>query len=199
LRRRSARSVLDLGCGVGRHALFLAAEGFDVIGTDASPAGIEAARTAARRAGLGAVFRVEHFLDLRFLDESFDYVVAWNVLYHGDGEVVRNALDGVRRVLRPGGLFQSTMLSKRNAACGVGWEVARDTYVDSSDAGDKGHPHFYCDGRTLMELHHGFEVLELVDIEQGPGAWHWHVLMERTTDSDQMTPSVDRAPISSHE
>lgn len=181
LRRRSARDVLDLGCGVGRHALYLAGEGFNVTGTDASPAGIAEAQGAARRAGLAVSFRVENFLDLSFPDHSFDYVLAWNVVYHGDGNVAARVLDGVRRILRPGGLFQSTMLSKRNTAYGVGEEVARDTYVDPGDPGDKGHPHFYCDARTLVELHHGFEVLYLADVEQLPGAWHWHLLMERTS------------------
>jgi tellurite methyltransferase len=193
LRRRSARDVLDLGCGVGRHALYLASQGFNTFGTDASPAGIEEARAAARRHGLRASFQVENFLDLSFPDQSFDFVLAWNVVYHGDEEIARTALDGVRRVLRPGGLLQSTMLSKRNTAYGVGEEVAPDTYVDPGDPGDKGHPHFYCDARTLVLLHHGFEVLELVDVEQRPGAWHWHLVMERTTPVPGRGGAVDYA------
>lgn len=180
LRRRSVRDVLDLGCGIGRHALYLAAQGFNVTATDASPAGIEEARSTAGGRGLEVSFLVEDFLDLSVPDESFDYVLAWNVAYHGDRNVAAGVLDGVRRVLRPGGLFQSTMLSKRNAAYGVGQEVAPDTYVDPNDPGDKRHPHFYCDARTLLELHYGFEVLEVADVEQLPGAWHWHLLMERT-------------------
>src|SRR3546814_14186692 len=39
LRRRGARSVLDLGCGVGRHACFLAGPGFEVPRLAASPPG----------------------------------------------------------------------------------------------------------------------------------------------------------------
>ncbi|MEM7044826.1 MAG: class I SAM-dependent methyltransferase, partial [Pseudomonadota bacterium] len=36
----SDRRALDLGCGVGRHALALAAIGFDTSAMDASPAGL---------------------------------------------------------------------------------------------------------------------------------------------------------------
>jgi tellurite methyltransferase len=143
LRRRHVRDVLDLGCGIGRHALYLAAEGFNVTGTDASPAGIEEAQSTAERRGLEVSLQVQDFLDLSLPDQSFDYVLAWNVAYHGDRNVAAVVLDGVRRVLRPGGLYQATMLSKRNAAYGVGQEVAPDTYVDPDDQGDKGHPHFY--------------------------------------------------------
>ncbi len=35
--------VLDIGCGPGRHALYLQAEGFDVLGIDASPLAIKVA------------------------------------------------------------------------------------------------------------------------------------------------------------
>src|SRR5256886_14575005 len=36
--------VLDLGCGPGRHALFLQRKGFDVVGVDASPTQVALAR-----------------------------------------------------------------------------------------------------------------------------------------------------------
>lgn len=41
-----ARTVLDLGCGSGEHARFLAAQGFSVTGVDASPSQLAAARAA---------------------------------------------------------------------------------------------------------------------------------------------------------
>ena len=47
LHARGARRVLDLGCGVGRHALLLAEHGFDVEAIDGSPAGLAAVRETA--------------------------------------------------------------------------------------------------------------------------------------------------------
>src|SRR5512136_1126185 len=38
-----SRRVLDLGCGPGEHARFLASRGFDVVGVDASPSMIQKA------------------------------------------------------------------------------------------------------------------------------------------------------------
>src|SRR5208337_3257051 len=52
LRLRSADTVLDLGCGIGRHSLLLASEGFAVCSLDASAAGLEIARTNAKHAKL---------------------------------------------------------------------------------------------------------------------------------------------------
>jgi hypothetical protein len=34
--------------------------------------------------------------------------------------------------------------------------------------------------RDLLELHPGFEVIELEDVEQAPGHHHWQYLLERT-------------------
>lgn len=48
----ASRSLLDLGCGTGEHARFLASEGFAVTGVDASPVQL----AAAREAGGGPAF-----------------------------------------------------------------------------------------------------------------------------------------------
>ena len=111
-------------------------------------------------------------------------MLSFNVLYHGDPEIVRQAVAEIRRVLRPGGIFQGTMLSKRNAGFGVGAEVAPDTFVrdagDDMDDSDNVHPHFYCDAAGLVALYDGFELLSLRDeLHKKPGSWHWHLVAER--------------------
>jgi tellurite methyltransferase len=52
LHARGARRVLDLGCGVERHALLLAEHGFDVEAIDGSLAGLAVVREAAAARGL---------------------------------------------------------------------------------------------------------------------------------------------------
>src|SRR5579859_1362763 len=46
LRTAPSRRILDLGSGTGEHARFLASNGFDVVGVDASPAMIEKSRSS---------------------------------------------------------------------------------------------------------------------------------------------------------
>ncbi|MBV9324162.1 MAG: class I SAM-dependent methyltransferase [Chloroflexi bacterium] len=179
MRERGLSRVLDVGCGIGRHAHYLATQGFACVGVDASESGLAYAREQASGSRVRVDYRVGTFYDLAFPDLSFDAVVAWNVLYHGDGEVARRAIDGIERVLAPGGLYVGTMLSRRNVQYGRGREVAADTFVVDGDPGDKGHPHFYCSTATLIGLHRGFEVLDLRDRAQTPGAFHWEFTMER--------------------
>jgi SAM-dependent methyltransferase len=179
LRVRGFKRVVDVGCGIGRHALYLAEQGFNCVGVDASETGLEFARAEAGRARLDVTYRVGPFYALDFADGSFDAVVAWNVIYHGDRDLARRAADEFARVLVPGGLYVGTMLSKRNLGYGIGREVRPDTFVVDDATTDKIHPHLYVNSRDLLELHRGFEVLGLEDVEQAPGQHHWQFTLQR--------------------
>ena len=176
---RGARRALDLGCGVGRHALALAGIGFEVDALDGSESGLaDLGRSAS---DLGLQVRTHHGLmtDLPFADGEFDYLLSFNVIYHGDPEIVARTLAEIRRVLRPGGTLQLTMLSKRNVNYGMGEEIAPNTFVDPGADDDKVHPHFYCNAGELVSLLQGFEIVSLFDNEHKPGHWHWHAVAER--------------------
>jgi SAM-dependent methyltransferase len=179
LRARGAETVLDLGCGVGRHALFLAEAGFRVEAIDGSPVGIaEAGRSAAAR-GLCLSLREAPADALPFPDGAFDYVLSWNVIYHGNQGDVGRRLAEIWRVLRPGGLYQGTMLPTRNSNYGLGRRIAPDTFVNDAIE-ERAHPHFYCDAAGVVALFAGFELLSLTQREhKKPGSWHWHILAER--------------------
>ena len=114
---------------------------------------------------------------------SFDHVLAWNVIYHGDESVVRRAVAEVARVTRSGASFMATMLSARRLpheqAKSNGREISRNTWVFDGP-GDKIHPHYFCSAPDLLGLLWGFEVVTLYDRPHvQPGSWHWHLLAER--------------------
>ncbi len=172
-------TVLDIGCGVGRHALALARLGCRVTAIDGSANGLDFARSQAQAEKLDIDFRESSMLALPLPDRSCDYVLAWNVIYHGDSDVVRRCIDEIRRVLKPGGIYQGTMLSKRNSRYGKGAEVAQNTFVIHEES-DKAHPHFYCNAAELVDLFHGFELQSLSDLpHQKPGSYHWHLVADR--------------------
>jgi tellurite methyltransferase len=186
LRGRGVRRVLDLGTGMGRHTLALAANGFDVWGLDASRSGVRHVGGESTGVGLRVALVVGTFLELPFPASSFDFVLAWNVLYHGDSASTGQAIAEVARVLRPGGLYLGTMLSKRNAQYGAGREISPNTFVQDGSLGDRRHPHLYCNAAELLALHADFEPLTLEDRDQAdsrlPAQYHWEFLMEKVPD-----------------
>ena len=96
-----AAHVVDLGCGDGMLVHFLLEAGYThVTGIDGS------AEQVARAHGLG-LFEVKQGEIDRFLehagDESIDAVILMDVLEHLTRNELFTVLDGVLRVLRPGG------------------------------------------------------------------------------------------------
>ena len=179
-RERGAQRALDLGCGVGRHTVYLAQQGISTAGVDASEEALTHTGAALTAAELPVDVHYALMSDLPFPDGAFDLVLSWNVIYHGSGEDVRRTLAEIRRVLRPGGLYLGTMLSKRNARFGEGDEVAPDTFVITGQDDDKAHAHFYCSQTELTRLLAGFALLTLDEAEHGkPGSYHWHLIAER--------------------
>jgi cyclopropane fatty-acyl-phospholipid synthase-like methyltransferase len=100
-----ADHVLDVGCGSGGPALFLAREiGCRVTGVDVSEAGIRAGLALVREAGMEdkvCLRRADVREPLPFPEEAFDVIVCMDTMCHLPD---RCRLFGEwRRVLRPGG------------------------------------------------------------------------------------------------
>jgi malonyl-CoA O-methyltransferase len=93
-------SILDVGCGTGRHAIRLAAAGALVHAIDFSPAMLAQARA---KPGSERVTFHNHDLStpLPFADQSFDRVVSGLVLEHIPD--LSGFFREMRRVCRPGG------------------------------------------------------------------------------------------------
>jgi SAM-dependent methyltransferase len=102
--------VLDVGCGSGGPAVFLAREaGCSVTGIDVNEAGIGAGLSLVREAHLEERVRLRQ-ADVReplpFADRTFDALVCMDVMCHLPDR--RRLFSEWRRVLRPGGRFLYT-------------------------------------------------------------------------------------------
>jgi 2-polyprenyl-3-methyl-5-hydroxy-6-metoxy-1,4-benzoquinol methylase len=96
---------IDLGCGEGDNAIFLAQHGFDVTAVDFAPSAITKARRKADAAGVEVQFLVDDLTDLRSVQGQFDLLVDYGTL---DDLGFRQRALYVRNVVplaRPGAQF----------------------------------------------------------------------------------------------
>jgi ubiquinone/menaquinone biosynthesis C-methylase UbiE len=117
---RAPLNVLDLACGVGRHSLIFAAQGFNVTGLDFSKPYLREARKAARKAGHDIRFVHGDIRHLRqhFAFGGFDLVVSmfnsFGYFRHRRDDF--RVLKEVYRTLAPGGALVLNTLNGEGVA-----------------------------------------------------------------------------------
>ncbi len=113
--------VLEVGCGTGTNALYLARQGFDVLGVDVSEKAIGLAQ-----AKLGATQLPCRFVTLDFLSQNvsgapFDLVFDRGCFHSFDAAEARSRFAShVARVLAPRGMWVSVIGSTEGPARDVG-------------------------------------------------------------------------------
>jgi SAM-dependent methyltransferase len=103
--------TIDLGCGGGRHSIFMAGRGLRVCGIDRSLVGIAHAKQWAKREMLHACFQTGDLRMLPYRSESFGGLVAWESVFYGDCARVMQSIAEAFRILRPGGRFLISLKS----------------------------------------------------------------------------------------
>ncbi|MEU2609900.1 class I SAM-dependent methyltransferase [Streptomyces albus] len=164
-REAGVRTVLELGTGHGRDALYFAREDFNVQATDFSATGLEQLREAARMQGVDAriTTAVHDVRDpLPWPDASVDAVFAHMLLCMAlSTEEIRAAVGEIRRVLRPGGTLVYTVRHTGDAHYGTGTAHGDDIYEHGGYA-----VHFF--DRALVDaLAEGWTVSDVHAFEEG--------------------------------
>ena len=99
-----SKTILDLGCGTGRHALYLAKKGYEVTGIDGAKGMIDVAKQQSLQSGLSNVsFIVLDSESFSLKPESYDAVVCSSVLEYVQND--KMLLCNLVKVLRPGGVL----------------------------------------------------------------------------------------------
>ncbi len=113
--------ALDLGCGTGTNALYLAAHGWEATGVDFVPAAIEQARIKARRSGLEAQFVRGDVTGLAGLGVRgpFDLVVDIGCFHAVPASGREAYARGVASLTRPGATFMMFAFARLPCSCGL--------------------------------------------------------------------------------
>lgn len=100
--------ALELGCGNGRNAIFLARQGFSVEGIDYSKTAIEWARDRITEAGVSVLLRHQSVFELKLEDGTYDLVYDSGCFHHIAPHRRSRYVERVVNALKPGGWFGLT-------------------------------------------------------------------------------------------
>ena len=173
-KRRKTRHVLDLGCGAGRHCIYLAKNGFDVAGVDVSMSALRLAKEWAGQEDLKNLkFARASMTHIPFSDCQFDAVISVSVIHHAVKKDIEKTLDEVHRILSKNGLFLANLTSVDDPRYGAGQKVEIDTFRTLEAFEEKRFEelHHYFTEREVSELLDCFAKVEVELLKDRPHYW----------------------------
>src|SRR5262245_23284078 len=127
--------ALDIATGKGRNAIFLAERGFQVVGIDISPVGLEMARRTAQEKCLAIDWQEADLECVELPKEHYDLVVNLNYLQ-------RSLVPQIKNTLKPGG-----------------WVIFETYLTDQSKIGDPINPDYLLLHNELLHFFRDFRIL----------------------------------------
>ena len=152
--------AIDLGCGAGNYAIYLASVGFDVTGVDISPSAITLAEANAKQKGVACRFVAADVLGgLANFSDTFDFAYDWSLLHHVFSEDRKHYVEIVHRLLVPAGKYLSVCFSEKDTGfVGTGQfrktSIGTTLYFSSED-----------DLRSLFEPYFKVTTLKTIQVE----------------------------------
>jgi len=113
-KKQGVKTVLDLGCGSGRHTVYLAKHGFRVYGIDIAPKGIKMTKDWLEKQNLEANLKIGSiYKRLPYKDDFFDAVISTQVIHHERIQNIRKAIKEIEKILKPKGLIFITVRKRK--------------------------------------------------------------------------------------
>lgn len=182
------KKFLDLGCGLGRHSVMFAKNGFDVSCFDISENAIDRTKAWCEEEGLKCDYKIGDMLSLPYEDNSFDCMLCRNVISHTDTEGMKVIINEIYRVLKESGECYLTLGSKDTWGFKQeNWPLKDpNTRLKMEEGPEYMTPHFYADYQLCMDLFKIFEILniyQVTDYYESNGktydSYHYHLLIKK--------------------
>ena len=159
------QKVLDLGCGKGRHALLFSREGFEVTALDISEDIVKTLKEKNDEEKLNIKTVRGDMVDLPFEDNSFDALIAYNVISHTDSVGIQKIIRELKRVVHPGGEMFLTFCSKESEHFkNPLFRIDENTIIKNVQGPEEGVPHYYSDKDSLERLLEDVEIMDMVHL-----------------------------------
>ncbi|MFJ7935331.1 class I SAM-dependent methyltransferase [Sporosarcina sp. NPDC096371] len=153
-------SALELGCGPGRNAIYLAEQGCTVDAVDLSEPSLQWATERAQERNLSVNFIHKNIFDITIKDETYDIVYDSGCFHHIAPHRRMDYIHLVQKALKPGGYFSITCFVQGGELGGADisdWDV----YTLRSLNGGLGFTE-----EKLRMIFHDFEEIEIRKMKQ---------------------------------
>lgn len=166
-KKKGAKKVLDLGCGSGRHIVYLAKRGFEVYGIDIAPEGIKITKDWLRKEKLKANLKIGNiYKKLPYPNNFFDALISTQTLHHNRIGNIRKLIKEMERILKPGGFIFITV-SKKKSIKDIPKEkmwkikfIAPRTFIPLSH-NEKGLIHYQFNKKLLRKEFKNFKIYDI--------------------------------------
>ncbi|MFH1669788.1 MAG: class I SAM-dependent methyltransferase [Candidatus Woesearchaeota archaeon] len=160
-KKRGYIRILDLGCGTGRHSIYLAQQGFSVYATDISKTGIEILKKNAKTKNLSNIrYAVHDMTKVPYEDNFFDAIICVFAMGHGLLDDAKKTIDEMFRVLKPQGTVITEFMSVKDKTYGKGEEIEKNTFIGSME-GEEDIPHHYFSDKEINTLFSKFSKIKI--------------------------------------
>lgn len=162
LKKKGVKNVLDLGCGSGRHTVYLAKHGFKVYGIDIAPKGIKIAKDWLKEEKVKADLKIGSiYRKLPYQDNFFDAVISTQTIHHERIKNVRKAIKEVERVLKPKGLLFVTVPKGRKEVYGKRIKLIEPRTWLPLEGREEGLPHYLYIKNLLKKDFNRFKIYDI--------------------------------------
>lgn len=157
--------ILDLGCGTGRHLIYIKEHGFNGYGADISKIGLNITKNRLKQRKLECNLIRGHMNFLPFDNRSFDAVICINTLYHQKLEGIQRTIFEIYRILKRGGLLLTNFLTRRTYSYEKGKKIEENTFLPNEGI-ERGVLHHFTDKKEIEQLFKNFTNYTLRLIEK---------------------------------
>ncbi|MGA3599572.1 class I SAM-dependent methyltransferase [Lysinibacillus agricola] len=149
--------VLELGCGAGRNAIYLAKQGCSVVGVDVSDRALQLAQERVDEANINVELIGSNIFELDLQEESFDFIYDSGCFHHIAPHRRVTYIELIHTLLKPNGYFALCSFEEQGAY-GGSTISDEEVYIKRSLEGGLGY--------TKNQLREIFQSLEALEIRE---------------------------------
>lgn len=177
--------VIDIGCGNGRHCIYLAKQGYHTAGLDVSVHGLKIAKKWILEEKLIVHLVLGDMAFQPFKDASFDVLICMYTIYHAPIKKIMKSVNESYRILKDNGVGLFTLLSVEDQHYGKGKEIEKNTFLQPERVLGTETQHLQChhyfNEEETRQVFSEFKIIRLKEykvLEKNTSRFYWEIIIK---------------------